>query len=185
MAAALGGRVLARCQGRRFELVKVEVVVDGKRIVRDVLVHPGAVAVLAVEDDRVLLERQYRVPAGGWLYEIPAGTREPGEETWETARRELIEETGYEPGELVELFRFYPSPGVSTEEIVVFLARRLRYVGARPEPDEAIETLWVDLDEAVGMIRDGRIRDGKTIAALLYYQVFMRSAGGDAGQPRS
>jgi len=173
----LPGKVLRRCRGRRFELAVVEAEAAGRRVRRDVLLHPGAVAVLAVEDGRVLLERQYRVPVGGWLYEIPAGTREPGEEPAETARRELVEETGYEPGELVELFRFYPSPGVSTEEITVFLARRLRYVGARPEPDEAIETLWVGLDEALEMVERGVIRDGKTIAALLYYKVFAGTRG--------
>jgi len=164
-------RILGECRGKRFTLARVEAEVDGRRITRDVLLHPGAVAVLAVDSGRVLLERQYRVPVGGWIYEIPAGTREPGESPEETARRELVEETGYEPLELTELFRFYPSPGVSTEEIHVFLAERLRYVGARPEPDEAIETLWVGLDEALEMVRDGRIRDGKTIAALLYYRL--------------
>ena len=164
-----GFRVIEECRGKRFTLAKVEAVVAGRRLVRDVLLHPGAVAVLAVEGGRVLLERQYRVPVGEWVYEIPAGTMEPGEEPEETARRELVEETGYEASRLRRLLEFYPSPGVSSEKIVLFLAEGLRYVGARPEPDELIETMWVPLPRALEMARSGEIRDAKTLIALLYY----------------
>jgi ADP-ribose pyrophosphatase len=168
--------VLEECRGKRFRLARVEAVAGGRRVVRDVLLHPGAVAVLAVENGRVLLERQYRVPVGGWIYEIPAGTIEPGEEPAETARRELREETGYEAEKLTHLMTIYPSPGVSTERIHIYLAEGLRMVGASPEPDEVIETLWVPLEEAVEMVRRGEIADAKTVAALLYYTLIHRGA---------
>ena len=168
----LGFREL--CRGRRFVFGQVEVVIRGKRQVYDTLRHPGAVAIIAVDDSgRVLLERQYRPSVGEWLYEIPAGTLEPGESPEETARRELVEETGYEPGWLRLLARFYTSPGISTEEMYIYAAGDLRKTEARPEEDELIETLWVPMDEALEMIKRGEIRDGKTVAGLLLCKLLM------------
>ena len=168
----LGFREL--CRGRRFVFGQVEAVIHGRRQVYDTLRHPGAVAVVAVDEaGRVLLERQYRPSVGEWLYEIPAGTLEPGESPEETARRELVEETGYEPGWLRLLARFYTSPGISTEEMYIYAAGDLRKTEARPEEDELIETLWVPMDEALEMIKRGEIRDGKTVAGLLLCKLLM------------
>jgi ADP-ribose pyrophosphatase len=164
-----GRRVEELCRGRRLVLARVYDTVRGTVKQFDALLHPGAVAIVAVDGDRVLLERQYRPVVGEWLYEIPAGTLEPGEEPEETARRELEEETGYRPGRLVKLVEFYSSPGVSTEKLIVFLADRLSRGRQRLEEDELIEVEWVRLSEALDMIRDGRIRDAKTIIGLLYY----------------
>ena len=164
-----GRSVEELCRGRRFVLARVYDVVRGRVKQFDALLHPGAVAIVAVDGDRVLLERQYRPVVGEWLYEIPAGTLEPGEEPGETARRELEEETGYRPGWLRKLVEFYSSPGVSTEKLIVFLAGDLARGRQRLEEDEVIEVIWVGLEEALEMIRDGRIRDAKTIIGLLYY----------------
>jgi len=174
MPRVIGRRVL--CRGRRMVFGQVLADLGGREVWFDALLHGGAVAVLAVEGGRVLLERQFRPVIGEWIYEIPAGTIEEGEEPVETARRELVEETGYEPARLTHLLTIYPSPGTSTERIHVFLAEDLRYRGARLEEDEAIETLWVPLSEALEMIRRGDIRDAKTIVALLYYSALHRGS---------
>ncbi len=163
-------RVLGReplCRGRRLVLERVIAEIRGRRVALDALRHPGAVAILAVDDaGRVLLERQYRPVVGEWLYEVPAGTLEPGEDPLETAKRELLEETGYTASSWRRLLVFYTSPGVSTEVMHLYEARGLRYRGARPEEDELIETVFVPLSKAVEMIWSGEIRDAKTIIAL-------------------
>jgi ADP-ribose pyrophosphatase len=162
-------RIEEVCRGRRLVLARVYDVIRGRTKYFDAILHPGAVAIVAVDGDRVLLERQYRPVVGEWLYEIPAGTLEPGEKPEETARRELEEETGYRPGWLRRLIEFYSSPGMSTEKIIVFLAGNLSRGEQRLEEDELIEVKWVKLDEALEMIRDGRIKDAKTLIGLLYY----------------
>ena len=172
-----GERVL--CRGRRYALAQRVIEYGGRRIVRDVLLHPGAVVVLPLlDDDRIVMLRQFRPGPLEWVYELPAGTVEEGEDPVETARRELVEETGYEASELRLLFRMYPSPGVSTEVMYMFLARGLRYVGARPEESEILRTVVLRLDDALDMIARGEIVDGKTIALLLYYAVYVRGSGG-------
>ena len=168
-------RVEEVCRGRKLVLARVYDVVRGREKAFDALLHPGAVAIVAVEGEKVLLERQYRPVVGEWLYEIPAGTLEPGESPEETARRELEEETGYRPGWLRKLVEFYSSPGVSTEKLIVYLAGSLTPARQRLEEDEVIEVEWVSLEEALEMIRDGRIRDAKTLIGLLYYELARRS----------
>ena len=164
-------RVEELCRGRRLILARIYDVVKGCVKAFDALLHPGAVAVVAEENGRILLEKQYRPVVGEWLYEVPAGTLEPGEEPEETARRELIEETGYEPGWLKRLVEFYTSPGVSTEKLIVFAAGDLRWRGQKLEEDELIEVEWVKLEEALEMIHSGVIRDAKSIIGILYYHV--------------
>lgn len=166
------------CRGRRYALAQRVIEYRGVRAVRDVLLHPGAVVILPLLDgDRVVMLRQYRPGPLEWLYELPAGTVEEGEDPEETARRELVEETGYEAGRLRLLFKVYPSPGVSTEVMYMYLAEDLRYVGARPEKGEFLETVVLGLDEAVDMVRRGEIVDGKTVMLLLYYDRFLRRSG--------
>lgn len=171
MPRVIRRRVL--CRGRRMVFGQVLADLDGREVWFDALLHGGAVAILVVEDDRVLLEKQFRPVVGEWVYEIPAGTIEEGEEPVETARRELVEETGYEPRELVLLTTLYPSPGTSTEKIYIFLARGLVEREKRLEHDELIETMWIPLNEALDLVRRGEIRDAKTIVALLYYNAFV------------
>ncbi len=143
---------------------------DGGTITRDVVHHRGAVAVVALENDRIVLLRQYRTPLEGELLEIPAGTCDsPSEDPADTARRELIEEAGLVCESLQELGNFFNSPGHCDEFSRVYLATGLSPVERRPDGSEE-EWMTVErygLDEAVEMIDTGQIRDAKTIIGLL------------------
>lgn len=136
--------------------------------------HPGAVAVVPVDEDgRVLMVRQFRQAAGDTLLEIPAGKLEPDEDPWTCGRRELEEETGYECEHLVLLTKFYTSPGMSDEQVHVFLGTGLKLVTAMPSHDgsEPIASEWLNPDEILPAIEDGRIVDGKSILGLTLYKV--------------
>ena len=136
---------------------------------REVVEHPGAVAMLPFLDDkRLLLIKQYRHAVGKVLFEIPAGTLEEGEDPQECARRELIEETGYEASVLEKLFSCFLAPGYSSEVIHVFLASKLRKMGRRLEVDEVIEPEPMTLEKAEAMIKNGGIMDAKSICGISY-----------------
>src|ERR1700755_274487 len=147
----------------------------GKPHRRDVVRHPGSVVVFAVDDAKskrdplILLERQYRHAAAQYLYEVPAGSLDPGEDPLTGAKRELLEETGYKARHWAELVRFYASPGFLGVWMQVFLAEGLTPGDAEPEDDEHIELFAVPLSELLRQIESGRILDGKTIAATLLY----------------
>ncbi|HET9307237.1 MAG TPA: NUDIX hydrolase [Candidatus Sulfotelmatobacter sp.] len=144
----------------------------GVEVRRDLIHHSGSVVVLAVDysttPPRVLLERQYRHAAGDYLWELPAGRIDPGEQELKAAKRELIEETGYRAERWRRILRFYASPGFMAETMAVYLATGLRLGEAEPEEDEVIEIRMVPLPVAVGMVLRGTIRDGKTIASVLW-----------------
>lgn len=141
---------------------------DGQMGRREIVQHPGAVALVALDEkQQVLLVRQFRLAANRIMLEVPAGTLEPGEDPLACARRELQEETGYRPAEIEALGGIYVAPGYTTEYIHLFLASGLHYEPLQGDADEFIELERVKLDEALAMIEDGRIEDGKTIAALL------------------
>ncbi len=147
---------------------------DGARTTREVVVHPGAVAIVPrLPDGRMVMIRQYRHPAGKVLYELPAGTMQPGEPPEACAGRELMEETGYRAADLARLFSMYPSPGYCTEVIHVFLATGLAPVGKedglapRPDSDERVEVVVLTLAEAVAMIASGGVENAAAIAGLL------------------
>jgi 8-oxo-dGDP phosphatase len=150
---------------------------------RTVVEHPGAVAILALDDaNRVLMIRQYRHPVGRMLWEIPAGLRDvPGEDLLITARRELLEETGYRARDWRVLTDFFSSPGFSTERLRVFLARDLERVPAEErtivlKDEEAALTLaWLPLPEAVAAVLAGDLHNG--VAAIGILAVY--AAGGD------
>lgn len=141
----------------------------GGRARREYVVHPGAALILPLFDDgSVLLERQYRYPAGNHFYELPAGKFDPGEQPLETARRELLEETGYAAAEWRALGRVFPCIGYSNEVIEFFMARKLEYRGAQQlDEGEFLETLRLPLQDAVDWVRRGRINDVKTMLGLL------------------
>jgi ADP-ribose pyrophosphatase len=149
---------------------------EGERTRREVCVHPGAVVVLPFLDDgRVVLIRNRRYTIGGsYLVELPAGTLEKNEDPMNCAGRELLEETGYLAGRLKALGSFYSSPGILTEKLYAFAAYDLEEQSTALEEGEDIEVTPAELDDAVAMIRDGRIQDGKTIATLLMYERFYR-----------
>lgn len=136
---------------------------------RSVMRHPGAAVMMAVDEaDRVLLVRQYRLPAAQYLWELPAGTIDPGEDVAETARRELKEETGLTAVNWTKLAEFYPSPGCSAEKMTVFLATGLTQGEAEPMADERIEAKWFTRAEVEEMIQTNEIRDSKTLVGFLY-----------------
>jgi ADP-ribose pyrophosphatase len=139
---------------------------------RDVVVHPGSVVILAVDESlatpRVLLEWQYRHAARAFLWELPAGKIDAGESELTAAKRELREETGYTATRWSLALHFYVSPGFLNETMAVFLARGLREGEAIPEEDEYITIRLVPLPRAVRMATDGTIRDAKTIASILW-----------------
>jgi ADP-ribose pyrophosphatase len=148
---------------------------DGKRFAKEVVVHPGAVVILAfLEPDRILLIRNRRYTIGQVLLELPAGTLEKGEDPMNAAGRELVEETGYLAGRLKPIGNFYTSPGILSEKMYAFAAYDLEETQKSLEEDEEIEVEPVALNEAIAMINDGRIHDGKTIATLLMYDRFHR-----------
>ncbi|MBN2022407.1 MAG: NUDIX hydrolase [Pirellulales bacterium] len=163
-------------QGRLFRVVR-EVVraPDGREHSREIVRHPGAVAILPILDDgRVCLIENYRIAVGQTLLELPAGTREPGEDPLETARRELAEETGYRAGRIEALATFYMSPGILDEQMHLFLATQLAPGPAALEGGEQIHPRPTSWEEAISSVRDGRIQDAKTIVGLLYYAAFRR-----------
>jgi ADP-ribose pyrophosphatase len=139
---------------------------------RDLIHHSGSVVVLAVDDSgstpRILLERQYRHAAGDYLWELPAGRIDPGEDELTAAKRELLEETGYAALKWKRILKFYASPGFVAETMAVFLATGLRAGEAQPEEDEIIYKRLVPLPAAVNMAIRGTIRDAKTISSVLW-----------------
>jgi 8-oxo-dGDP phosphatase len=148
---------------------------DGEVVARDILEHPGAVAVVALDPgERVLLIRQYRHPVGRLLWEIPAGLRDvAGEPLRLTAERELLEEAGYRAGQWRVLTDTFSTPGISTERLRIFLARGLAEVPEAersyvPEHEEAHLTLaWLPLEEAVRRVLAGELHNGVTAVGIL------------------
>ncbi|MDJ0269965.1 MAG: NUDIX hydrolase [Aigarchaeota archaeon] len=156
-------------RGRVFSVVRDRVRHGSREYVREVVVHPGAVAIIAMTGaGELLLVRQFRYPAGRYLVEIPAGTLEEGESPENCAMRELEEETGYKAGKIEKITEFFLAPGYSTERIHLFIAYELERSTASPDVDEHITLLKARVEEALAMIEKGEIIDAKTIAALLY-----------------
>ena len=147
---------------------------SGRETQREVVVHPGAIALVPLlPDGRVIFVRQWRHAAGQALLELPAGTREKGEEPATTAARELTEETGYTADRLVPLGAFFTAPGFCTEEIHCYLALGLTAGAAKPEEDEGITLEHLPLAETNAAIARGAIHDAKTIAALAMAQHYL------------
>ncbi|RME02283.1 MAG: NUDIX hydrolase [Planctomycetota bacterium] len=149
---------------------------QGKKGIREQLIHPGAVALVVLdEDERIILNRQYRYTVDEVLYEIPAGTLEDGESPLHCAKREIVEETGYEAGELTLLCKYYSSPGISTEFIYLYLARDLKKITDHPigHKEEGIENYRFTLKEAKKMALDGKLMDAKTILGILHAYLYL------------
>jgi ADP-ribose pyrophosphatase len=141
---------------------------DGGEAVREVVRHPGAVVVVAVDRERrILLVSQFRYAVGRTLLELPAGTLAEGEQPQACARRELAEETGHAAAVWTPLARFYSAPGFCDEELHCFLAEDLSPTLACADSDERIEMVPVSLDRALELIDGGDIRDAKSVAGLL------------------
>jgi ADP-ribose pyrophosphatase len=156
----------------RFRVVEVEQrAADGRRVARQVVLHPGAVVIVPVlAGDRICLIRNERVAVGKTLIELPAGTLEPPEPPAECAVRELQEETGYTASQWRELPGFFMSPGILRERMHVFVAQGLSAGAPARESGENIDNLVVPWAEALAMIDRGEIEDAKTICALLLWE---------------
>jgi len=148
----------------------------GFQINRSVVRHVGSAVMMAVDErKRVLLVRQYRIPAARYLWELPAGRLDPGEKPLQAARRELIEETGYRARAWKKLASFWVSPGYVAERMTIYLATGLTAGQATPMDDERIETRWFTPKELAEMIRDGKIEDAKTIIGFMTWRHRRRS----------
>lgn len=162
----------------------------GVRARRDVVRHSGSIVVLAVDDSdaldnvkagrrtepRILLERQYRHAAQSMMWELPAGRIDDGETALTAAKRELLEETGYNARLWKRILHFYVSPGFLDETMTIYLARGLRAGKAQPEADERIAVKFFTVSEAKRMAINGRIRDAKTISGILWLAQTARPA---------
>ena len=141
---------------------------DGKESRREYIVHPGAAVMLAMPDSAtVIMGRQYRYALRAHVYELPAGKIDAGETPLETAKRELLEETGYRAHEWRHLMTTYPVVGYSNERIELYLARNLEYVGHALDDGEFLDVFTLPLREAIDWVRDGRICEAKTVMGLL------------------
>jgi ADP-ribose pyrophosphatase len=168
-------------QGPLFRVLHDKLIEPGGREnERDVIRHNGSVVILAVDYSKggnskskknpwIVMERQYRHAANQFLWELPAGKIEAGEEPLAGAKRELAEETGYQAKKWSPLVEYYASPGFLGEAMKVFLAEGLEAGDARPEEDEDIELRLVKLSDVLKMIEKGAIQDGKTLTSVLLY----------------
>ncbi len=171
-ARILSSRLLHR--GKVFSVERASVVEPGGvAVVREIVRHPGAAVILPLLDDGgIILIRQFRIAVDQNMWELPAGTLDPDEAPLQTARRELIEETGYRGTRWNKLAEFYPSPGFVSERMSLYLARGLRAGMANPEEDEKIAVHRFSTAQLRKMLAAGKIRDAKTLVGLLYWFQF-------------
>ena len=157
-------------KGRVFRLSKERVrLPNGETVDLEIIHHPGAAAIVPLlPDHRVVMIRQYRHAIGQFLWEVPAGTIKPGESPIKCAKRELPEEVGYRAHVFQKIGKIYPVPGYSDEHIHIFLATGLTPGRQNLDTDEILDVKPIALEEALGMITRGEIRDAKTIIALFF-----------------
>lgn len=140
---------------------------NGTAIDLEILRHPGGAAIVALDQqEQVCMLRQYRHAAGGWLWELPAGKLETGEQPQLTAARELVEEAGLQAGHWEKLGEVLVSPGYCDEIIHLYLARDLTKVPAQPQADELIEVHWIPFEQALEQVHDGTLIDAKSMLGL-------------------
>ncbi|MBX3459878.1 MAG: NUDIX hydrolase [Planctomycetes bacterium] len=161
-------------EGKAFNIARVTLQNDqGQQVAREVIEHPGAACIIPMLDnDTVLLIEQWRIGAKKPLWEIPAGTLDPGEDPMACAARELEEETGYRAGKLEHLFTMFPSPGILDEKMHIFVATGLTPGTQKLDADEDITAKPFTFKELRIQLKANNIKDGKTIAALGYLMVF-------------
>ncbi len=166
-------------EGRVINLRKDSVLLpSGKRFDREVVEHRGCVAAVPLlDEDTLVLVRQYRHPVSKVLVEIPAGTLRSGEDAEECIKRELVEEIGYRPGKLEYLLTLYLAPGYSSEVAHIYLATDLMEVGVNPDEDEFIEVIRLPISEIPRLVSESKIKDAKTICGVLTYLLKKRSVG--------
>lgn len=183
---SLAERILERREAFRGGTLRLEVrtveLPDGSTAVREVVEHPDAVcAAVLTPDRRLVLVRQFRSAAGKVMLEVPAGKLLPGESPEEGLKRELLEEVGLVDGRPELLVRYHVAPGFCTEVMAVYLVRDAVLAQPCPEADEFLETVQVDLEEALAMAREGRLEDAKTLVAILAAEGRIRDGRGIVG----
>jgi ADP-ribose pyrophosphatase len=158
-------------QARIIRLVARDLVLpNGRRTTFTIVEHPGAVAIVPVHrNGDVVLLRQFRPSIGEEIFEIPAGTIEKGESPLATAKREIIEETGFKAKQWAKIAEFYTAPGFCTELMHVYVARGLSPASAEGDADEILRPVRMSIDAALRLIGSKKIRDAKTIAGLMIY----------------
>ena len=155
--------------GKIVQLDTYNLTIEGRKVRREIIKHPGAAAILAFDEKgKVILVRQHRFPHG-YILEIPAGTLEKGESPRHCAIREIQEETGYKAKVMTHLITYYPSVGYNTEKIHCFVASSLTRVKMKLDTDEFITVKKMELSKLIKMIKSGKIIDSKTICAVMVY----------------
>ncbi|TAK22029.1 MAG: NUDIX hydrolase [Nitrosarchaeum sp.] len=157
-------------EGKILGLSVYDLVIEGRKVKREMIEHRGAAAMLALdENNKVILVKQHRFPHG-YVIEIPAGTLEKREDSKKCAFRELEEETGYRAKKMTPLITYYPSIGYNTEAIHCFVASGLKKIAdLKLDEDEILSVVKIDLKKLILMIKNGKIQDSKTICAVLTY----------------
>lgn len=165
-------------KGRVIRLVNRDLVLpNGRSTTFSIVEHPGAVAIVPVFDNGdVILLKQFRPSIGAEIYEIPAGTLEEGEAPLATAKREIVEETGFKARTWEKIAEFYTAPGFCTELMHVFVAKGLSPAHAEGDADEILKPIRMSLAKALEMVRRKKVRDAKSIAGLLIYHGQRRKA---------
>ena len=155
--------------GKMIGLDVYNLTIEGRKVRREIIKHPGAAAILAFDEKgKIILVRQHRFPLG-YILEIPAGTLEKGESPKRCALREIQEETGYKAKKMTHLITYYPSVGYNTEAIHCFVASDLTRVKTKLDTDEFITVKKMELPRLIKMIKSGKIIDSKTICAVMVY----------------
>lgn len=153
-------------KGVRFNVQAMQI--SGKR--KEFVAHPGAVVILPIlDEEHIVMIRNYRFAVGKELWELPAGTLEPGELPEETAARELVEETGYQADSIQFLTEFFTSPGICNERMYAYVAKGLHFIGQHLDDTEQIVVEVLKWDQIWRMIREGIICDAKTLTTLLFF----------------
>jgi ADP-ribose pyrophosphatase len=165
------------CKGKRIRLYMKKYQVDDRVVDGDAVEFGESVAILPIKDEnKIVLLRQFRIPIGRWIYEIPAGRMEKGEDWRISANRELLEETGYIARKLEKICSIYMVPGYSDEIIHIIIAKNLIYKGVKPDEGEIIEIKEVTLEEAKNLIFRQEVGDAKSIIALSLYLMKRKEA---------
>ncbi|MFD2672822.1 NUDIX hydrolase [Marinicrinis sediminis] len=145
---------------------------NGKQAYREVVKHPGAVAVMVIQDDKMAVVEQYRKPLERSLVEIPAGKLDEGETPESAAMRELQEETGMKADHVTLVKSFYTSPGFADEIIHLYFADQCTKGEQQPDEDEFLQLQWLTLNEAKAFVEQGKIRDAKTVTAIYVWELY-------------
>lgn len=146
---------------------------DGGTSTREIITHNGGVGIVAAVHKNIILVKQFRKPIEKAILEIPAGKLKLDEDPLDCALREMEEETGFKPQGLKHLVTLYPSPGFSSEKLYIYVAEGLAPGTLNRDRDEFMDVEYVDIDEAIAMIKDGRIKDAKTICGILMYKMYL------------